>query len=536
MALKLYTDYSTLCSTFCKVLRTADDRQVVEIAHWAKLLTECVQCYGESMKSSIIKSYYRGVDDVYYFEMFVARFNLPTSTTTDISIAVGKFSGGGAGFVMEFREYMDTYDVVKFDCHAFSAFPLERESLFFGGDTVLRIRSIRHIVDRQWANYKKYIEPLNAIFRMINGLPIAKQPILTNKKYQRTMMKLFRYMLCAYTFAIDPMSNQTTAVLLCPYIEKILKYNVFNNEMKLRYNELLTQYTWIESIFTTKACPKCGHRTQKNQSSIDVSCRRQEGGCDHTFCWLCLGDWSQHGSSTGGYYHCNLYEANKKQFAIVHIGSTALNLANICAFYCNSNKITFLMDADYILSDFECGCIVDSLDTISNMNLIVVICFKWPSNNIPIASISNINKHLRYIYQANWSRSFHKHTISFECTKPSLSVTGQTRFVKTINEMLSLLVHVQKRDAKRISKSSHADDESQPLIPATSVRITKKHVSKRHLLTLSGFIRAILANSVDYAPSDVFDLLLLLYAKPVIMNINIEPPVVPRWSHNFKDW
>ncbi|KAM3258868.1 hypothetical protein ACQJBY_050567 [Aegilops geniculata] len=32
------------------------------------------------------------------------------------------------------------------------------------------------------------------------------------------------------------------------------------------------------------------------------------------FCWLCLGDWSEHGSrTTGGNYACNRYEADKKK-------------------------------------------------------------------------------------------------------------------------------------------------------------------------------------------------------------------------------
>ena len=25
------------------------------------------------------------------------------------------------------------------------------------------------------------------------------------------------------------------------------------------------------------------------------------------FCWLCLGDWKDHNSSTGGYYKCNKF-------------------------------------------------------------------------------------------------------------------------------------------------------------------------------------------------------------------------------------
>lgn len=34
--------------------------------------------------------------------------------------------------------------------------------------------------------------------------------------------------------------------------------------------------------------------------------------CTHEFCWLCLGSWKEHGSTTGGYYQCNKYEEMKK--------------------------------------------------------------------------------------------------------------------------------------------------------------------------------------------------------------------------------
>lgn len=36
---------------------------------------------------------------------------------------------------------------------------------------------------------------------------------------------------------------------------------------------------------------------------MHMTCR-----CHHEFCWLCLGDWSDHGSSTGGYYACNKFQ------------------------------------------------------------------------------------------------------------------------------------------------------------------------------------------------------------------------------------
>ena len=30
--------------------------------------------------------------------------------------------------------------------------------------------------------------------------------------------------------------------------------------------------------------------------------------CNYGFCWVCLGDWKDHGSATGGHYKCNKYE------------------------------------------------------------------------------------------------------------------------------------------------------------------------------------------------------------------------------------
>ena len=34
--------------------------------------------------------------------------------------------------------------------------------------------------------------------------------------------------------------------------------------------------------------------------------------CRHEFCWTCMGDWKEHGSATGGYYKCNLYESRQQ--------------------------------------------------------------------------------------------------------------------------------------------------------------------------------------------------------------------------------
>lgn len=65
--------------------------------------------------------------------------------------------------------------------------------------------------------------------------------------------------------------------------------------------------TWI--MANTKSCPKCSRPIEKNQGCNHMTCKM----CTHEFCWLCSGDWKEHGQNTGGYYNCNKYEVAKKE-------------------------------------------------------------------------------------------------------------------------------------------------------------------------------------------------------------------------------
>eukprot|EP00474_Spongospora_subterranea_P009178 CRZ09636.1 hypothetical protein [Spongospora subterranea] len=64
---------------------------------------------------------------------------------------------------------------------------------------------------------------------------------------------------------------------------------------------------WI--IANTKRCPKCQVNIEKNQGCNHMTCRF----CKFDFCWLCKGDWTKHGSATGGFYRCNKYEEAKSK-------------------------------------------------------------------------------------------------------------------------------------------------------------------------------------------------------------------------------
>mmetsp|Transcript_19765 Transcript_19765/g.32478 ORF Transcript_19765/g.32478 Transcript_19765/m.32478 type:complete len:570 (-) Transcript_19765:2669-4378(-) len=61
---------------------------------------------------------------------------------------------------------------------------------------------------------------------------------------------------------------------------------------------------WI--LANTKKCPGCNLRIEKNQGCNHMVCTQ----CKFDFCWVCSGEWSLHGTNTGGYYNCNVYRSD----------------------------------------------------------------------------------------------------------------------------------------------------------------------------------------------------------------------------------
>lgn len=63
---------------------------------------------------------------------------------------------------------------------------------------------------------------------------------------------------------------------------------------------------WI--LANTKECPKCITRIEKNNGCNHMTCQR----CKFEFCWICMGDWNEHNTNTGGFYKCNKYDASRE--------------------------------------------------------------------------------------------------------------------------------------------------------------------------------------------------------------------------------
>jgi ariadne-1 len=75
----------------------------------------------------------------------------------------------------------------------------------------------------------------------------------------------------------------------CPLVRKWLKKCEDDSETA----------NWISA--NTKECPKCHSTIEKNGGCNHMTCRK----CKHEFCWMCMGVWSEHGTS---WYNCNRYE------------------------------------------------------------------------------------------------------------------------------------------------------------------------------------------------------------------------------------
>eukprot|EP01083_Nonionella_stella_P254677 874893_1 len=161
--LKVYTDYTTASKALCATLRTANPQAITEIAIWCKLLSECVQCYGTPLLDRKTR-YYRGINSTFIFASMATKFNLPTSTSRDQGRAVSFVEDNGLLLVL--RKY-GTSDVFKLDCDKLSLFDYEKETMFFGGNTTLQIWNIQQPIGK-WVSYKKYMQPLNIILRMIH--------------------------------------------------------------------------------------------------------------------------------------------------------------------------------------------------------------------------------------------------------------------------------------------------------------------------------------------------------------------------------
>jgi len=68
----------------------------------------------------------------------------------------------------------------------------------------------------------------------------------------------------------------------------------------------VAQKLWLKA--NTRPCPRCNVPIEKNDGCNHMTCTNQS--CNHEFCWICRKDWKLHGTSTGGFFRCNIWSGD----------------------------------------------------------------------------------------------------------------------------------------------------------------------------------------------------------------------------------
>ncbi len=73
---------------------------------------------------------------------------------------------------------------------------------------------------------------------------------------------------------------------------------------------------WL--ISNARPCPNCEQTVQKTDGCNHVKCTK----CQFDFCWVCLGNWKKHSSTSGtGHFHCNRYQLLEAEIQPLNINN-----------------------------------------------------------------------------------------------------------------------------------------------------------------------------------------------------------------------
>ena len=173
IVLKVYTEFDGLQREFkrhCRRLRNGESMKSVrernrEIAHWSRLLRECVMFWGNAMTKK--EEFYCGISARLVLRSLSQRFECPLSTTNDFDIAQ-RFTNELSGVVLRVKRA--NQHTRYFDMVPFSRFS-EAERVFFG--STIRITGILVYNNDvgKWESLKpKYFVAALTIFEQIyNG-------------------------------------------------------------------------------------------------------------------------------------------------------------------------------------------------------------------------------------------------------------------------------------------------------------------------------------------------------------------------------
>lgn len=375
--------------------------------------------------------------------------------------ATDTFTAGGTGLYLKVGQLENHGDVMKFACERFSCFPDEHEILFFGGETMLKIKGIRQHNGQKWCNYDRYMSPIDAFSRMIDGLPLNDSKSVATAKDVKRLLRILEHLLLVLLH-----KRQNSAIPL--YIQELVWFQLSSTpRVRLLYDEMMNGHQWLECVSKTKAL-----------KTVDIT--------------------------------------------------------NIAMLFYHSESITFAMPANYIWNDLECESLVSDLLLLSKMGLNTIIVFKWPSS-IPDAARFTISEHLFKLHSVvQYTMRSKSKSIEFIITASRLKFENNLRATEHVELMI-----------QRLTKAINLTSNSGKLLDEAvkSNIIYENDILHSTRLTVDHFCRLIISDLFDgqnlLYSQDIRDLILLMYAKPMIMNVVfrrmlkqvVVSPIWGTWNH-----
>merc|ERR1712228_475007 len=150
-------------------------------------------------------------------------------------IRAPQFCSGSEGSIMELAGIEQNIGLFGFDCKSVSSFDYEEEIFFYGGDTILGLKSIIKLKHGTWKNYKYLVAAIYFISRIIHGLSVDVTPKKKTKNWIKAIMK---DLICSTNNSLSSHPE---------YFNKLLQYTILPipKKIELEFDVIMNEWKWL---------------------------------------------------------------------------------------------------------------------------------------------------------------------------------------------------------------------------------------------------------------------------------------------------
>eukprot|EP01083_Nonionella_stella_P150592 479963_1 len=223
LAIMVYCNYDQFQYQFSATYRRATPDESDESLknrhshyHWlGRFIRETVECFGDKIFGSAIKSFWHGIREEMLFHGTVSNIKGVLSTSCESTVAINFCQN--SGLILELNNGAVHDSVRYFSCPWLSDFSSESELLFVGGLHPLRFACIIHA--ELGEDYSFYVKGLNIINSMFDGKLFEDRD---NKYFGKRISKLIKVIMDHYLSRFDDSGTYLRHKRMPPYMDKLI--------------------------------------------------------------------------------------------------------------------------------------------------------------------------------------------------------------------------------------------------------------------------------------------------------------------------